>query len=197
MAKMFFLFSITLFSVNTGIQSYWFLINSSFSETANTLHFMFAFVAMYTAIYNPQASSLSCNFTKFNMFVTLHTMAMLPARCVEKAGKSLIILPNSCHSLNATKRYDTFEYVSIYFVSHLFPDICNIILQKPIKWIKCSIHIFNIALLRQGMFLCEKSLKMDKDTLLLWYYFWDPTILTFLVGKCFKHDLLKWGPLNL
>lgn len=85
---------------------------------------MFAFVAMHTAIYNPQVSSLSCNFTKFNTFVTLHAMTMLPARCMEKAGKSLLILPNSCHSLNAANCYNMFDLCKhLLYVS--FVPVCT------------------------------------------------------------------------
>jgi hypothetical protein len=40
------------------------------------------------------------------------------------------------------------------------------------------------------MFLCEKGLKPDENTLLLWHYFWDPMVLTSLVGKRFKQDIL-------
>jgi hypothetical protein len=63
--SMFFFFATIWFNINTGNVNYSFLMICSFSETDNTVPFIFVFVVMHAAIYNTQVNLLS-HFTKFN-----------------------------------------------------------------------------------------------------------------------------------
>jgi hypothetical protein len=130
-----------------------------------------------------------------SVYETSHTNTMLPAR--QKVRKSLLIPPTSAIHwalLTAAKSCNMF-HLFVYFVSHLFPYACNIIWQKVIKWVKCLIGVFKIALLRWDTFLCRKHFEWDIHTLLLGYYFRDLMILTLWMGNHFKWDGPKWGPL--
>lgn len=71
----------------------------------------------------------------------------------------------------------------------LFLSTCNIILQELIKWVKCLIRVFQIALLRWDIFYALSRT-------FLGYHFQGLMILTFLVGNRFKHDL-KWQSLYM
>lgn len=82
--------------------SYSFLMLLSFSETYNTLHFMFVYVVMYLVVYNTQVGLHSGSFMKymFSLYVT----------CTQKphyhlGGEDQKVTANSAELLPLTKHY--------------------------------------------------------------------------------------------